>query len=168
MFNLFKTLFYIFRYRSLIIGNVSIGRKVWIRYSFIKGNITIGNGSTIYRSNLEGNIIICENCSITGPFTFFHSKKNSIFVGDGSAIAPGTLAITIGHDRSIQQKSVRSGGLLVEDDILIGSNVWIGAGSRLLGGSSIQNNVTAAAGAVLIKGTYLSDSLYAGVPAKQK
>ena len=168
MFNLFKFFFYLIKYRSIILGRVSLGHNVWIRYSYIRGNVKLGDFSSVFRSNIVGNISIGSYSSITGPFTYLQSNQSTISIGDRSAIGPGTLAITVSHDRSIVQKSVSSGGRLTEEDIILGNDVWLGAGTRLLSGSIINDNVTIGAGAVVLKGVYSSDSLYVGVPAKLK
>jgi len=168
MLKLLEFFYRLFVYRSIILGSVTIGDNVWIRYSYIKGNITIGTGATIFRSSIVGNINLGSNCSITGPYTYLHSLAHSITVGDRSAIGPGTIATTVSHDRNAVHKTVRSGCILIEEDINLGTDVWLGAGTRLLAGAIINNNVTIGAGAVVLKGTYISDSMYAGVPAKLK
>jgi len=52
------------------------------------------------------------------------------------------------------------------DKIIIGDNVFIGLGAILLPGTRIGNNVIVGAGSV-VKGELLSNSVYAGVPAKR-
>ena len=55
----------------------------------------------------------------------------------------------------------------LEKPIAIGNNVWIGAGSIILGGSALGSGSVVAAGTV-VKGIFPENSLIAGVPGKLK
>ena len=147
---MFKILLFairLIRYRSIIIGNVKIMPGAFLRYSIVKGNITIGEYGSVFRANLIGEITIDEKTSVAGP---------------------GTTIITSGHERSIQPKSFSSGGVRTEAKIDIGDDVWIGTQTTILGGCKIKNNVTVAAGSVLLGKVYGPNRFYAGVPAHEK
>ena len=52
-----------------------------------------------------------------------------------------------------------------EDNIVVGTNCWIGDGAIILAGATIGNNCVIGANSVL-KGSYPDNSLIAGAPAK--
>ena len=168
MKKLFQTLINFFKYRSIILGDVKIGSDVFIRYSIIKGNIEIANGASIFRVNLVGKISIGEKSSLVGPFTYIQSAEKPISIGDRCAIAPQTTIITGGHDRHVEAKSFSAGGKKTEGQISIGDDVWIGAGSIVVGNCEIESNVSIGAGSVLLGKNYGPNKFYAGVPAIEK
>lgn len=51
------------------------------------------------------------------------------------------------------------------EPVAIGNNCWIGAGAIILGGVTLGDNVTVAAGAVVTK-SFRGDCLIGGVPAR--
>lgn len=156
------------KYRSLIIGNVRIERGAFIRYSVIKGNVNIGKSSSVFRANLIGNISIGEYTAIVGPFTYIHCVNERIACGNRCAIAPNTTIITSGHDRHSQAKSFSSGGVRTEKPITIGDDVWIGAGTVIVGNCTVSNNVSVGAGSVLLGKDYQAGKFICGVPAVEK
>ena len=168
MFKFLKVIIGLIKYRSIILGDVKIMKGAFIRYCVIKGKIFIGQDVSLFRTNLIGQITISEKTSIAGPFTYLNSSQKEIFIGKRCAIGPGTTIITSGHDRNVKPKSFSSGGIRTEEKIQIGNDVWIGMRSIILGSCEIKNNVTVAAGTVLLGRIYGPDKFYAGVPANEK
>lgn len=93
----------------------------------------------------------------------------------GGMYLPHTVGTVIGA-RSIGENAVIFQGVTIgakfndtgyDDDArpLIGDNVTIGAGAKVLGGISVGNNVTIGANAVVVK-TLESSVVAVGVPAK--
>ncbi len=165
---MFRFLINFIKYRSIILGNVKISPNVFIRYSIIKGEVNINTGVSIFRANLVGRISIDENSSVVGPFTYVHSVDKNVKIGKRCAIAPQTTIITSGHNRHLKPKSFSSGGEKTEGSIVIEDDVWLGAGSILVGNCHIKNNVSVGAGAVLLGRAYGPDKFYSGVPAVEK
>ena len=110
-------------------GAIRIGRKAAVRknaeIAATKGQIMIGNSCFINR-----------NCMIVA-----HEK---IEIGDGTTIGPNVCIYDHDHDGK--------GGYKTKP-VIIGKNVWIGAGCILLKGISIGDN------AVIGAGTVLTDSI---------
>ena len=52
------------------------------------------------------------------------------------------------------------------EDIIIGNNVWIGAGCTILKGVKISDNCIVASGSVVPRGDYPKNSILAGNPVK--
>lgn len=119
---------------------VIINAPFWCDYGY---NITIGDG---FFAN--------HNCQILdgGKVTF----GNNVF------IAPNCLFTTAEHPLDVEQ---RNEGLEVALPITIGNNVWIGAGTTVLGGVTIGDNTVIGAGSVVTK-DIPSNVIALGVPCK--
>lgn len=105
-------------------------------------------------------------------FLIFNSViPYSTKIGKGSKFAYGAIGVilhskTIIGDKVIIGQGVTIGRQLDPDGIpIIGNNVYISAGARILGGISIGNNVIIGANAVVIKDVP-DNCIVAGVPAK--
>ena len=81
-----------------------------------------------------------------------------ISIGEGTMIGPHVIIATDNHD--LQNKMI-----LRCKSVVIGKNVWIGAGAKILPGIHIGNNAVVGAGSVVTKDVE-ADSVVAGVPAK--
>lgn len=108
-------------------GSIRIGRKAAVRknteIAATKGQIMIGNSCFINR-----------NCMIVA-----HEK---IEIGDGTTIGPNVCIYDHDHDGE--------GGYKTKP-VIIGKNVWIGAGCILLKGISIGDNAVIGAGTVVTR-----------------
>lgn len=70
--------------------------------------------------------------------------RDSICIGDGTTIGPNVVIYDHDHD-------IKSKGNLVKEKVVIGKNVWIGAGAVILKGVTIGDNAVVAAGTVVSK-----------------
>lgn len=87
-----------------------------------------------------------------------------IRIGDNVSIAHGTSLITFNHtwedkETPIKYNNVKTGAIVIEDD------VWIGCGVRIMPGVTIGKRSVVAAGSVVVKDVP-SGTLVGGVPAK--
>lgn len=113
-----------------------------------------------------------------GIFSFILVKLNSFFtnatIGHGAQIGPGFVIL---HSTGVViHKSVRAGrDLIIEHEVtlgcahrqapILGSNIYIGAGAKIIGGARVGNNVKIGANAVVVKD--IPDGATAvGVPAR--
>lgn len=108
--------------------------------------------------NLEigDNVSIHEQCNI--------NAYGGVRVGDNVSIAHGTSIVSFNHtwaDENVPIKYNPSEPL----PVVIGNDVWVGCGVRILGGVTIGERSVIAAGAVVTKDVE-PHSVYAGVPAK--
>jgi acetyltransferase-like isoleucine patch superfamily enzyme len=98
------------------------------------------------------------------PGTFlWASPKSRIVLGDFSGIGPGCKFFSSNHSFAVGRKYIEQPWQ--EADILIGQNVWIGAGSILTAGVQVGDGSVIAAGSVVTK-DIPPNSLAAGIPAK--
>lgn len=85
-----------------------------------------------------------------------------VFIGDNVLLAPNVGLYTVGHPLD---KDLRNAAWEDAKPIVIGDNVWIGAGCIVVGGVTIGDNSVIAAGSVVTK-DIPAGSLAMGVPCK--
>lgn len=117
-------------------GAIRIGRKAAVRknaeIAATKGQIMIGN-----------NCFINRNCMIVA-----HEK---IEIGDGTTIGPNVCIYDHDHDGKGEYKA---------KPVIIGKNVWIGAGCIILKGITIGDNAVIGAGTVLTHSVKCNETVY--------
>lgn len=120
--------------------NVTVNTPFWCDYGY---NTFVGD---YFFAN--------HNCQILdgGKVTF----------GDHVFIAPNCCFTTAEHAIDAQQ---RNAGLEVALPITVGSNVWIGAGTTVLGGVTIGDNTVIGAGSVVTK-SIPANVIAVGVPCR--
>lgn len=139
-------------------GRISIGEKVLIDDGVVldaKGvtsTIELGNQILVGRNS----ILSCHDARIRmrsfvsiGPFCFFASKSH-IDIGSNVSIGSGTHLLAGGHmmedpDTPIIQQARVSKGIVLEDD------VWVGTGVKILDGVVVGHGSVVGAGAVVNK-----------------
>lgn len=134
--------------------------------------------------DLGGNLKLGKHC-VVSSFTKIKSSDGKLIIGDrgsiefGSFIAAGSAGITIGKNCLIGPNVSIIGNsynynvkdVNLEDlgktskGIIIGDNVWIGAGSIILDGTILGDNVIVTANS-LVNRRYKADSIIQGSPAK--
>jgi acetyltransferase-like isoleucine patch superfamily enzyme len=113
----------------------------------------LSHGGTVI---IGDNVFIGPNCQIQG--------KGDVVIGDNTKIAGNTYIISSDHDIS----GIEFGSLEKEipGKIVIGKNVWIGAGSLITKGVSIGDYAVIGGGSVVTK-SVPRNSVVAGNPAKK-
>lgn len=90
---------------------------------------------------------------------------NYIYLGDNVTLSMNSILVTESYDVSnweCYMKRKHNG-----NKIVIGDNVWIGAGAMVLPGVEIAENIIVGAGSVVTRDLIESGCLYAGNPAKK-
>lgn len=118
---------------------------------FKKTNVTIGNDTVINQ-----NFIVSDN--------YEHLLK----IGDRVAISPNVTVICASapNNSDIQHIEYVKNKLIVDKEVIIEDDVWIGANSVILPGVIIRKGSVIGAGSVVSKSTE-AYSTNAGVPCKQ-
>jgi len=153
------------------IQNLIFGKKIVIQKGCIinaDGNskISIGNNVLIqentYLLNYNGKGItigsktnINKNCILYG-----HGGLN---IGDNCLIAAKCVFIPTNHNFSDPTRNINEQGE-TRKGIVIGNNVWIGAGVTILDGVKIGDNSIIGAGSVVTK-SIPSNTISIGIPA---
>lgn len=125
-------------------------------------NIKIKDGVTFkYPSDIEigNNVIIGEFCYFVG--------KSGLYIGDDVIMGAGTKVITSMHVFTSVKECMRTQGLDFKS-VIIEDDVWLGFDVKVLAGSSIQKGSIIATNAVVNKNLETSYSIYTGTPAEFK
>ena len=111
------------------------------------------------------------NYSEIGPQAVFWTTRAKIIIGDHVIFGPRTTIITGDHPTNVVGKCIAD--IKDEDktpnldqNVVIGNDVWIGCNVTILKGVQIADGCVIAAGSVLTKSTE-PYSIYAGVPARK-
>lgn len=166
--------------------NFIIKVKMFIRFIFlklhyktkglvrIKGKIYMENPNVIFGKNNiifegvkfrgKGKIIIGDNVSISSDTIIYSDKE--ITIGNDTMIAAQCYIIDCDHGMS-KGIPMREQGLIPKK-IIIGQDVWIGAGAKILKGVELNDGVVIGAGSVVTSKLKTEKyEIYAGVPARK-
>ena len=165
---IFRNLFYKLKYgKSIDFKSLKVGFEKGCVITIQNGTIKFGNMNYFTRFvNIEvygGLIEIGDNVSFNKNCNIISRKK--IKIGNDCIFGP---AVSIyDHNHGIKLNTVSfSKQKYKSKEIIIGNNVWLGAGVVVLPGSSIGSNVVVGANSV-VTGVLNSDSVYVGIPAKR-
>lgn len=114
----------------------------------------------VFLHNLE-NLSIGSNVSIH-PLCYIDAK-GGLYIGDNVSIAHNCSLISFNHTYSDPNLSIKYNPL-IDGEIRIESDVWIGCGVRILAGVTVNGRSIVAAGAVVNK-TLPPHIIAAGIPA---
>ena len=124
------------KHASLRIGKAFRARRN-VELNARSGDLTIGD-----------NVFLNSGCIIT--------VRESVTVGDGTILGP--TVIVYDHDHKMENGRVLDNDYICAP-VTIGKNVWIGAGTIILKGTTIGNNCIIAAGSV-VSGVVPSGSIF--------
>lgn len=130
------------------------------------GTIHISSGATICDGVIiapyGGSIHIDEGVFI-GPYCVIYGH-GGVKIGRDSLVATHTVIVSSSHVFKNSNSTIRSQGEQL-GSVIIGQDVWIGCGARVLSNTRIGNGCVVGAGAVVNKS--IEDySIAVGVPAK--
>jgi acetyltransferase-like isoleucine patch superfamily enzyme len=149
-----------------------IGRDCWLDDDSLLdarggGRIALGDGAQLHRFAFllthGGNITFGTNCSVNS-FSILYGH-GGLLIGDNVRIAAHVVIIPANHrfdrtDVPIAEQGVSAQGIVVEDD------VWIGTGARILDGCHVGRGSVIGAGAV-VSHDIEPYSIAVGIPAKR-
>lgn len=140
---------FLLRYFDLKTNTSSVGENVYIaKYVVIKNshNLIIGSNNSLH-----------EFCYI--------DAAGGIEIGENVSIAHNCSLVSFEHTWEDVSIPIKYNPTRFSP-IVIGNDVWLGCGVRVLAGSIIEDRVIVAAGAV-VKGRLESGYIYGGIPAKK-
>lgn len=140
-------------------ANISWIQSFGKRCSIIlaKGSHLVIDKGTVTRDSFHlrvegGTCKIGKSCFFNTNFS--GTCVESLQIGDHCSI--GQNVVMVDHDHDFKQKT---GKLFISSPIIIGNNVWIGANSVILRGTTIGDNCVIAAGSI-VKGTIPDRTIY--------
>lgn len=152
------SLIYMVKYRCLINPKANIQ---------ISSAITFGPGTTIKQyaiiSTSGGRVALGRECNL-GQFSIIATKKKDVRIGDYVRIGPHVNIIATNRKFGGRDIPILMQGH-TEEGIIIGNDVWIGAGATITDGVHIGDGVVVAAGAVVTKDVS-PYKIVGGVPAR--
>ncbi len=111
------------------------------------------------------NIIIGDNCYFNhGDILTGGHSDGKLIIGDNVLAGPYVCFFVANHNYENTELPINAEGYY-EDDIVIGNDVWIGAGTVITGGVNIGDGCIIGAGSVVTR-SIPPYSIAAGVPAK--
>ncbi|HET6566573.1 MAG TPA: acyltransferase [Rhodothermales bacterium] len=118
-----------------------------------------------HHSSKEGGLIVGDN-SVIATGVNLRAAGGRIIIGENSGIGEYSVLIAANH-------AVHRGGLYLKSrwdeertDVVLGDNVWIGAGCYLLPGCEVGDNSVVGAGSVVNK-KIPPNEIWAGAPARK-
>jgi acetyltransferase-like isoleucine patch superfamily enzyme len=148
----------------ILYKKVSISSYISLHSSnYSKNRTIIGKRSEIWRNVIVwiASEVKIGDYSQINPFTFISGKVN---IGNCVMIGPNVNIIGGSHNFSDINLPMRFQGSQYKR-IVIGNDVWIGAGCTILGGVTIGDGAIVAAGSVVTKDV-LPCEIVGGVPSK--
>ncbi len=130
-------------------GSISFGRFVWV-----------GDGTKI-RCH-EGTVEIGAKTVLGQEVTISAYRK--IQIGEQCVIADRAMFIDFDHGVVEVERPIRQQGIYMED-VVIGSNVWIGYGACFLRGVTVGDNAIVGTNAVVTHDVP-ANAVVAGIPAR--
>lgn len=135
----------------------------------VRGGVWVGAYSVIWigddpQRNNKGRMILGSKVYI-GEHSNIRASGGVVDIGDNVLIANGVTMVASNHGTKLGEPMFDQPWAENPSDVIIGSDVWIGANVVLLPGTRIHSGAIIAAGAV-VRGEVAANSIYGGVPAK--
>lgn len=115
----------------------------------LRKGVLITHPENVHLGNYVG---INYNCCIMG--------QGGVHIGDYCVLGPGSKIITVGHPIGGMYYSAT-----YQEPVILGKNVWLGAGAIVLPGVTIGDHVIIGAGAVVSK-SIPAGKVALGIPAR--
>jgi acetyltransferase-like isoleucine patch superfamily enzyme len=151
-------------------GSLRIGKQpnmhYWPRFRFRRGTIEIGDRlftrCGVIIDAQSGSITIGNDVSINDYSILL--GHGGIQIGNDVRIAAHVVVVAFEHSFDDPDVPIRLQPVK-KDGIVIGDDVWIGAGAKILAGSQIAHGCVIGANSV-VKGATVPFGIYVGTPAR--
>ncbi len=150
-------------------GKIMIGNNVSMISSSWRANAASISQRVRFRTFMrptkgDNKIIIGDGVELNG--TSITARSRTIYIGNNTIFAADCIIMDSDfHLPWPPEHRVINPGFEFDQDVMIGSNVWVGARSIILKGVTIGDNSVIAAGSVVVK-SIPANALAAGNPAK--
>ena len=147
-------------FKSALYWSAVMFRYAYYKYNFEKCGTNISIHSNVYFKNIN-KIVLGDNVSFH-PLCYIDGE-GGIEIGDNVSIAHNVTIMSSNHGWSNPNIPIKYNSKSY-DKVVIGNDVWIGCGARIMAGVTIGSRCIIAAGAVVTRDCE-SNSIYGGVPA---
>jgi len=127
----------------------------------IGSNVIVKEGVKICPCNEQASVTIGHNTTI-GYHTFLFASA-SISIGNNCQIAP--FVYFVDSDHGIAKDQLMNQQPNITEPIVVGNDVWIATGAKILKGVTIHDGAVIAAGAV-VKDDVQAYEIVGGIPAR--
>jgi serine acetyltransferase len=166
-----RSIYFTAKYKSTgvsVAGSVILKIDAFGSVNFCSG-VSIGHGTVLVATS-EGAAdkkcsLVISSGSVINEYCNIRASGGNIFIGKNTLIAQFVSVIATNHTFKKGQDTKFLPWDQTRKDVVIGDNVWIGAGAIILPGVRIGHGAVVAAGSVVTKDVEPC-SIYAGVPAK--
>jgi acetyltransferase-like isoleucine patch superfamily enzyme len=134
---------------------------VWRSRIHIDGSARIHPTASIRNAQ---NVYVGNNSHINLNCCVWAGETTRIRIGENLLMGPGVMMFAGNH--GLGREMPMTFQPRVEQEIVIGDDVWLGAGVVVTGGVRIADGVVVAAGAVITKSIEQPYAIVGGVPAK--
>lgn len=124
-------------------------------------NVIVKEGAKICPCNEQASVTIGNNTTV-GYHTFIFASA-SISIGNNCQIAP--FVYFVDSDHGIAKDQPMNQQPNITKPIVVGNDVWIATGAKILKGVTIHDGAVIAAGAV-VKDDVLAYEIVGGIPAR--
>lgn len=141
--------------------NCKINPSAYISGSDLSGNIQVEEKCKIYKAHIQGKVKLGKYSSLWGPNIFLIGRINGIEVGNFCSIARNVSIQEDYHnsqrtttyfiERNLFEIEQRNDAEVSKGPIIIGNDVWIGAGAQILSGVKVGDGAIIGAGAIVTK-----------------
>jgi len=148
-----------------------IHKLVHIQVSTRGTRVVIGAGTEIDAfvkikpTGGPGDVVIGDRCFINSCTVIY--SGNGVHIGNDVLIGPNVSLVPINHEYADATRTIKSQGYAPsKGGIVIGNDVWIGAGCTILDGAKIRDGAVIGAGS-LVHGEIAPYSVNVGSPTRQ-
>jgi acetyltransferase-like isoleucine patch superfamily enzyme len=145
-------------YRDIDAIQIGVGVSV-----LAHANITVHRYSP--RSRVEGKLILGDGAIVSAGVVII-AAGGVVRIGKNSAVAANSVAVAANHLYAPGASHLHGAWDEERCGVIVGDNVWVGAGCVLLPGCLIGDDTVIGAGSV-VRGTVTPGEIWAGVPARR-
>ena len=160
------------RYYYNLLPDVTVGRNTFIERGVVLrsaggGKIVIGENCRLSQGVqliTDGGNIQIGNYTTINPYTIIYGQESGTIIGNMVRIAAHCTIVPANHRYDNPEKPIYQQGFDAKSGIVIEDDVWLGSGVRVLAGVNVSKGCVIGANSVVTKSTE-QYGVYVGVPA---
>jgi len=156
-----KKIYGIVRNYNTIDKAAEVDASAYISGSSLFGPVSVGQGSKIFQAHLEGKVAVSRFTSVWGPNVCIIGRMHGVRIGAFCSIARNVSIQEDSHnphrittyfvETNVLNIPLSSNANVSKGPVVIGNDVWIGAGAQIMSGVKVSDGAIIGAGAVVTK-----------------